>query len=270
MANKFLSDLLRQKQMDSPKEILSEVGDFISEYSSHLMGCGVHTSRVIRNAKRIGNSFGYAVTLSVFQKNIILTVADLEKHEHYNKVIDIPELPISFEHNSELSTLSWETYDRHLSLSALRRKYLRILRRPAIHPFFVLIMTGLANASFCRLFGGDWLSMGIVLTSTITGMFLKQQMSKEGINPYLVFIVSAFVASLCSSSSLIFDTTSEIALATSVLYLVPGVPLINGVIDIVEGYILTGCARLIHALLLILCIATGLSFTLLLVKDHLL
>ena len=136
--------------------------------------------------------------------------------------------------------------------------------------FFHSGMTGLANASFCRLFGGDWLSMGIVLTSTITGMFLKQQMSKEGINPYLVFIVSAFVASLCSSSSLIFDTTSEIALATSVLYLVPGVPLINGVIDIVEGYILTGCARLIHALLLILCIATGLSFTLLLVKDNLL
>ena len=68
---------------------------------------------------------------------------------------------------------------------------------------------------------------------------------------------------------MIFDTTSEIALATSVLYLVPGVPLINGVIDIVEGYVLTGFARLTEAALLIINIAIGLSFTLLLVKNSL-
>ena len=58
--------------------------------------------------------------------------------------------------------------------------------------------------------------------------------------------------------------------ATSVLFLVPGVPLINGVIDIVEGHILIGCSRLINALLLIICIAIGLSATLLMVKDGLL
>lgn len=75
---------------------------------------------------------------------------------------------------------------------------------------------------------------------------------------------------MCASTSVIFDTTSEIALATSVLYLVPGVPLINGVIDIVEGHVLTGFARLTQAALLIVCIAIGLSFTLLLVKNSLL
>ena len=47
-------------------------------------------------------------------------------------------------------------------------------------------------------------------------------------------------------------------------------PLINGVIDIMEGHILIGCSRLINALLLIVCIAVGLSATLLMVKDSLL
>ena len=70
--------------------------------------------------------------------------------------------------------------------------------------------------------------------------------------------------------SLRFDCTAETAIATSVLYLVPGVPLINGVIDIVEGHILIGCSRLINALLLILCIAVGLSINLLLIKGSLL
>ena len=132
------------------------------------------------------------------------------------------------------------------------------------------VMTAFANMSFCHLFGGDWLSMGIVFSATLTGMFLKQQMAGAGINHYIVFILSAFVASLCASMSLIFDTTAEIALATSVLYLVPGVPLINGVIDIVEGYVLAGIARLVQVSLLIVCIAIGLSFTLMIFKDNLL
>jgi uncharacterized membrane protein YjjP (DUF1212 family) len=59
-------------------------------------------------------------------------------------------------------------------------------------------------------------------------------------------------------------------MATSPLFLVPGVPLINGVIDIMEGHILIGISRLISALLLIVCIAIGLSATLMIVKDSLL
>jgi uncharacterized membrane protein YjjP (DUF1212 family) len=55
-----------------------------------------------------------------------------------------------------------------------------------------------------------------------------------------------------------------------VLYLIPGVPLINGVIDIVEGHTLTGISRLTNALLLIFSVAIGMSMTLLLVRDSLL
>ena len=214
-------------------ESLISISKFIAGYSAHLMGAGVHTSRVIRNSKRIGEAYGVDVKLSVFHKNIILTIIDNETREACNEVIDIPPHPISFEHNSELSALSWEVYDKHLSLHELSDKFNKIISAPKIDPLFVLLLVGFANASFCKLF------------------------------------VSAFVASLCASTALIFDTTSEIALATSVLYLVPGVPLINGVIDIVEGYILTGFARLTEAALLIVSIAIGLSFTLLMVKNSL-
>lgn len=54
--------------MDKTAETLIDVSGFISEYSAHMMGCGVHTSRVIRSANRIGESFGYMVKISVVQK----------------------------------------------------------------------------------------------------------------------------------------------------------------------------------------------------------
>ncbi|MFR4237038.1 MAG: threonine/serine exporter family protein, partial [Alistipes onderdonkii] len=135
---------------------------------------------------------------------------------------------------------------------------------------YEMLTVGLANSSFCRLFGGDRIDMGIVFTSTLVGFAAKQRMQAHGVNHFLIFIISAFMASLCASAALRFDCSAETALATSVLFLVPGVPLINGVIDIVEGHILIGCSRLINALLLIICIAIGLSATLLMVKDGLL
>ena len=244
-------------------ESLLSVAKFIAEYAAHMMGCGVHTSRVKRSSKRIGKAFNTDIKLNISQKTIVISATHNETGETYSEVVDIPALPISFEHNAELSALSWETYDRHLPLD-------EIVSAPKMDPMFVLILVGLANASFCRLFGGDWLSMGIVLSATITGMFLRQRMQANHINHYVVFAVSSFVASLCASTSLIFDTTSEIALATSVLYLIPGVPLINGIIDIVEGETIIGCSRLISAFLLIICIAIGMSFTLMLVKNSLL
>ena len=51
--------------MKTSESLLSK-GKFIAEYSAHLMGAGVHTSRVVRNSKRIGEAFGLDVKLGVF------------------------------------------------------------------------------------------------------------------------------------------------------------------------------------------------------------
>ena len=245
------------------RQELTEILDFIADYATYLLASGVHTSRVIRNSQRIGQSQGVDIQLSSFQKSTILTVRDDATGEAVTRVVKIPALPISFERNSDLSALSWDALDDRLPLDEIRRRYGELIDKPRIDPIFVLVTVGLANASFCRLFGGDWTAAGIVFAA-------RQRMQAHGVNHFLIFIISAFMASLCASAALRFDCTAETALATSVLYLVPGVPLINGVIDIVEGHILIGFSRLINALLLIICIAIGLSATLLMVKNSLL
>ncbi|WP_419499945.1 threonine/serine ThrE exporter family protein [Alistipes shahii] len=252
------------------RQELTEILDFIADYATYLLASGVHTSRVIRNSQRIGQSQGVDIQLSSFQKSTILTVRDDATGEAITRVVKIPALPISFERNSDLSALSWDALDDRLPLDEIRRRYGELIDKPRIDPIFVLVTVGLANASFCRLFGGDWTAAGIVFTATLVGFAARQRMQAHGVNHFLIFIISAFMASLCASAALRFDCTAETALATSVLYLVPGVPLINGVIDIVEGHILIGFSRLINALLLIICIAIGLSATLLMVKNSLL
>ncbi|WP_106828586.1 threonine/serine exporter family protein [Parabacteroides pacaensis] len=249
---------------------LKNIAKFIADYATRLLGSGVHTSRVVRNSKRIGESLNVQVRMTTFQKTIVLTIYEEESNDVYTEVIDIPTYPISFELNSDLSSLSWEAYDKHLTLDELIQKYNQAISKPKMDPVFVLFLVAFANASFCKLFGGDWTAIGIVFSATLLGFFAKQQMQKKGVNHFILFVISAFIASLYASVSLTFATTANIAIGTSVLFLIPGVPLINGVIDIVEGHILIGFSRLIHSLLLVVCIAVGLSFTLLLVKNSLL
>ena len=222
------------------KEELKDITRFLLEYAARLMGSGVHTSRVVRNTHRIGQSLDVDAAVSVIQKNLIVNVRDPQSLESYNEMAATPALPISFDLNAELSALSWDAYDQRLSLDELRERYARAIARPKLHPLCVLLLAALANASFCALFGGDWTSRGIVFAATLVGFRLRQLMQARHINHYIVFIVSA------------------------------GVPLLNGVIDIVEGYVTTGVCRLIQALLLVLCIAIGLSMTLMLVRDGLL
>lgn len=52
----------------SRNESLLPVAKFIAEYSAHMMGCGVHTSRVVRSSKRIGEAYGADVKISIFRK----------------------------------------------------------------------------------------------------------------------------------------------------------------------------------------------------------
>jgi uncharacterized membrane protein YjjP (DUF1212 family) len=245
---------------------MKEIALFIADYATCLLASGVHTSRVIRNSKRIGESYGVDIKMTTFHKTFVLTASCNEAADVFTTVIDIPALPVNFEFNSELSALSWEAYDVHLPLNKLREKYRLIVDKPRMNPHLVLLMVGLANASFCKLFGGSWVSVVIVFMATLAGFFARQQMQYRHVNHFIIFTVSAFISSMCASAALLFDHTAEIAMATSVLYLIPGVPLINGVIDIVEGHTLTGCSRLIQAVLLVICIASGLSCSLLLFK----
>ena len=249
---------------------LTQIADFVAEYATYLLGSGVHTSRVIRNSRRIGKSQGIDIQLSAFQKSIVMTAHDDSTGENITRVVGIPALPISFERNSDLSALSWEAVDEHLPLDEIRARYERLISKPSIDPIFVLLTVGLANASFCRLFGGDWTAMSIVFTSTLVGFAAKQRMQAHKVNHFIIFILSAFIASLCASAALSFDCTAHICLATSPLFLVPGVPLINGIIDILDGHVLIGFSRIVNAMSLIVCIAVGLSMTLIMVKDNLL
>lgn len=250
--------------MDIHQE-LKELSKFLSEYSTSLMAVGVQTSRIVRNTSRIAESFGFYCDMTIFQKTIIMTLRDADNSHSYSTVNKIKPMGLNFAINSALSTLSWEAYDERLPLIELQRRFHDIVSKPRESKWLVLILVAFANASFCRLFMGDFHSMGIVFVATLVGFYIRTLLLGRHWNHLSVFIISSFVASMIGSTGYLmhWGDTPDMALGTSVLYLIPGVPLINSIMDVIDGHVLAGISRFINACLLIICIAIGLSITLL-------
>lgn len=250
--------------MDIHQE-LKELSKFLSEYSTSLMAVGVQTSRIVRNTTRIADSFGFCCDMTIFQKTIIMTLRNADNTHSYSSVNKIKPMGLNFAINSSLSTLSWDAYDNRLSLSEIKHRYDEIMSKPRESKWLVLLLVACANASFCRLFQGDFASMGIVFVATLVGFFIRTALMERHWNHLSIFIISSFVASMIGSTGFLmhWGSTPEMALGTSVLYLIPGVPLINSIMDLIDGHVLAGFSRFINACLLILCVAIGLSLTLL-------
>ena len=179
-------------------------------------------------------------------------------------------MALNFRTISDLSALSWEAYDHRPGLHELQLRFNTIVNTPRMSRWIVLLLVACANAAFCHLFGGDLIAIGLVWIATLAGFFVRQELTRIHLNHMVVFIVCSFTASLIAAAGVFYNlgTTQDIALGTSVLYLIPGVPLINSLLDILEGHVLVGLSRTINATLLIICIALGLSITLLILgKD---
>lgn len=253
--------------MTATEDSLRRTAEFLSDYSARLIGSGVHTSRVVRNTKRIGTALGYEVHLHLFLKTFTLTVRNEETGEVFTEVTDIPALPIKFVLNASLSALSWEVHDKRLTLEEAEERYHTLCASSNRQAFWqAWLLISISNAGFCALFGGDLLACLMVALGTALGFYLRKWLIAQELNHY-VAITSAAAISLATPMLGIAlgvpTTTEEIALATSVLYLIPGVPLINGIIDLVEGHTLSGTSRLIQGGLIILSIACGMAITLL-------
>ena len=114
------------------------------------------------------------------------------------------------------------------------------------HPWLVVPMVGLSCGAFSLLFGGDWPIFLVTCFSSAVAMRVRQLMARHHHSPLINFAATGFIATLLSSSATFFNWGDQpyLAMAASVLLLVPGFPLINAVSDMVKGYFNMGLAPL--------------------------
>lgn len=246
-----------------------ELSNFLAIYADTLIGAGAYNSRVIRCAKRIAKNYGYDVSIFVLLKFINITVTDLNNPKNQISFIkDNTNKAINLGIISELSALSWAVCDENLSLDETKRIFYKIIAHKKSKNLLTSLIVSIAFGSFCRLFGGDWAGVIFVVIGTFFGVLVKDLLIKKDIDIRIIYIISSFISSFIAYSSYGagFSKTPEPAISASILYLFPGVILLNSMFDILDKNVLIGISRAVNASILILCMSVGIYITLILVN----
>ncbi|MDE7394264.1 MAG: threonine/serine exporter family protein [Muribaculaceae bacterium] len=242
---------------------------FFCEYASVMLGCGATCLRITKNLNRMAAAVDGRVDLVILPSHVLVALTRADGNECVQYEAPIAKLPIDFAINTRLSNLSWKVAEKRITVDRAAEMFWRIVDSGRMSPLWVWLLVVAANMSFCRIFGGDWGAVALVGIATLAGFRLKTWLMGRGMDAKPVFALSAFVAALISIIGYFvagLTATPNVALATSVLFLIPGIPYINAVSDMLAGHYLCAFSRFMNALLLTACIAAGMACAILLLR----
>ena len=225
-----------------------------------LLESGAHCERINRNVQRIADTYSFKVDMLLTFTAISVTVTDLADADNtatINKKVRHHGAHYGILTNT--SILTWNFYEKRESVDVLE-KCLEELRSMPKHSIWVVrLFIGVACGCLCLLAGGNWINGLFAFSASFVGLIVRQEMVKYHFNLMIAIVCSAFVTTTISGldTLLHWGAKPDIAVATAVLFLIPGVPLINCIIDLFEGYIPTAIARGAFGGFILLCIAVG-------------
>ncbi len=226
-----------------------------------LMHSGADSKRVEEVVHRIGTGLGCDWMDIQVSSNAIIA-STVSNGDFRTKVRRVMGFATNMSIFATANDLRYRVEAGELDRYALRQELERLSHLPPQYNRWTVVFTvGLSCAAFSRLFNGDLIVFLMTFLAASAAMFVRQELKRRLFNDFLIVVVTAFVASLIAGLATLFELSDEpsIALAASVLLLVPGVPLINAGEDLLQGHFVMGLVRSVFGSLIALCIALGLS-----------
>lgn len=167
---------------------------------------------------------------------------------------------------SEASVLGERVARGEVHIDALASEVERIRALAPPYARWVLVVTAACTAAFfSRIAGGDWGALGIVFVAAGIGQCLHiwLQARKLAVAPMTLMcgVLSACIA--VAGLRLGLSQTVPATAVASIIYVAPGLPLINGFFDLVSHrYLFVGLQRIANAtlLFLLLSVAIGIAY----------
>ena len=236
--------------------------DLLLDIAVLLMSSGAHTERVNRNLNRLAAALGFKVELFFSLSGITITLTDQQAHP-ITAFKKIPAYGVQLSVVSAISRLSWKALESKMSFQEIEKEVLRIGNLPHYPKPFVVIMLALAGMAFCRVAGGEMIPVLLAGFATAIGFLTRNALMQKKYALPVCISAASFVASGISGLGMVANIGAqpEIAVATSVLFLVPGVPMINGVIDLMHGHMITGQGRAMQGIVFSFAIAIGITLS---------
>jgi uncharacterized membrane protein YjjB (DUF3815 family) len=131
-----------------------------------------------------------------------------------------------------------------------------------LHPTWLFTLAAAAGAvALAVTYGIEHLAAaGLILVSAAAGAVVRRALAQRTTNVFVQPFCAALLASVIGGLAVRFDLSSSLRLVAvcPCMVLVPGPHFLNSALDLVNGRIHLGAARLLYALLVVVAISTGL------------
>ena len=231
-----------------------------------LVESAADTNRIMRNMKRTAAFLGLPEEHLHIYVQFNMLMVNLSDNEHsFTKFQRCDKHGINMTTISLISKLSWKAIREDYSIERYAEELEAIASRPRNYtPVQVAIGTGFACGGFCIQFGCDWTAFFYASFAAAIGMYLRGLMLRKGLNNYMGIAIAAFISTVIAWATTYLpsswtDTPLHPLLACA-LFIVPGVPLINFVDDMLDNYIQVGLTRAINTFLMIVAMSFGIAF----------
>jgi uncharacterized membrane protein YjjP (DUF1212 family) len=226
-----------------------------------LLQNGGDTGQVQLAIKRAAEACGYEAHLLVTYEALLLTLVG---HDSFRTKVGnrIPAMNVGMSALVSVYGILDGIESGAMDLPEAQAALDRLEHQPpAYHPALVAVALGLTAASLSRLFGGDWTAFGVCWIAVTLATLLRQDLGRRGLSPVLVAFAIACVSGFLGGlgARLLHSSTASLCLVAPGMVIVPGVPLINGVQDMIRNHASTGMARIGFAFFVIAAIGLGLE-----------
>jgi uncharacterized membrane protein YjjP (DUF1212 family) len=256
--DQLLSDRIVKPFLE--REVLADIVDLALTAGQLLMQNGAESQRVEETIRLLGTGLGCDWGNVLVSYNAI-SLTYVSGAEFRSEIRRIGAIGANMSLIEAVSHLAHRVEEGKFDRLEVRAELGRIRAAPRHYNRWVTALAvGLACAAFSLLFGGDGPVLGATLVAAVVAMLVRQELTQRKFNELLVVVITAVVAGglVGLSGRFLFISHTELALAASALFMVPGIPFINAVEDLIKGHILVGLARGAAAALIILSVALGL------------
>lgn len=239
---------------------LDAAGHVLLRLARLLLASGADTEHVRDRIETLAGRLGLTVQLFAGSERLLLMVGNggvyrtRIGHAVGGMGIDAGRL-------FELEGVAQEFASGRSGVQAADAKLEAIEHKNRAYPgWLVVVAVALTAASLARLFGASWPVVGAAFAGGAVNTLLRRWLPSIGVLPAAAAALTAAVSGVVAVLPLQFaEIDPTLALVAAGMILVPGVPLINGVRDLVQGHPAVGVARLASGFVIVLSIATGLS-----------
>ena len=254
------------EQREVLRDAFAEIGqkaELILTVGQLLMENGADTSQISRDMKRVAAYMGIDAEkfhLHIMYTTLMLNISD--EHHSHTSFRKCPKHAVNMRIISAVSKLTWRAMKEHYTLDEFKGELAAVAHRPRYPHWVSVLAAGTGCGAFCTLFGCDFNAAIYTAVSAIIGKIVQMQcVERFGFNPYISMTFGAFTATIVAYfSHFLPSATPWDPMIAAALFLVPGVPMINSLSDMLNTYLVSGAARILHTLIIIGAMTFGIVF----------